>query len=186
VLGIPQPILIFLALWTALAAAPLLWAGSAHSALRRDERVYRLTFVAAPLLLGVLWLHGVVFETGAWLMPREPALFRERAFELVAIAVPGVLVASVLVYRGVKAIDLAWNRRTAAISYGLQVFAWLLVRRVPASLVDFARTFEARFPAPVVTLHAESLALAAVLPLPVIAIAFLFARQALERRPKTA
>lgn len=167
--------------------------------MRRDERVYRLTFVVAPILLGVIWLHGLLFNPpdnwersdalnffGFWFRAHELSFYAQHQQQLLAFAAPGVLMAAVLAYRGVKSIELAWNRRTAAISYGLQVGAWLLLRHLPDTLIELGERFDWRSMVAAAAAQAPSLALAVLLPLPVVAIAFLFARQSVEARRQNA
>lgn len=179
------PLYQLIAWWVVLTAVPLAWALSAHSALRRDERVYRLTFFVAPLLLGLLWLHGLIFDrperlAGASTLelltstfqPRDPAFFAAHSEQLLLLAAPGVLVAIVFMVRGVRSIEHAWNRRTAAISYGLQVCAWLLLRELAEALVE---------------LRGLTTVIAALcVPLPALVLAILFGRQSVEANPSPA
>jgi hypothetical protein len=181
-----------------LAAFPLAWALRAHSPMRRDERVYRLTFVVAPVLLGVIWLHGLLFNPpdnwvrsdafnffAFWFRPHELSFYAQHQQQLLAFAAPGVLMAALLTYRGAKSIEYAWNRRTAAISYGLQVGAWLLLRQLPDALIELGERVDWRSIVAAAWADALSLALAIIIPLPVVAIAYLFERQSVEaRRPK--
>jgi hypothetical protein len=189
---VPLQLYALFALWIVLALVPLLWALRAHSPMCRDERVFRLTFVVSPLLLGALWLHGVLFDApsdwtaasslAAWLRPHAPEFYRAHASQLIAIAAPGVALAAVLAYRGARSLDFAWNRRTAAISYALQISAWLLLQRLAAALVDLTSIVDWPTHTRELASHALPLALAILIPLPIATLAFMFARQALERR----
>lgn len=185
----------FAAWWTLFAALPLLWALRADSTMRRDERVYRLTFFFAPVMLGLIWLHGLVFEVPAmgkaqgleaialWFRPHAIDFYRAHHVELLAIAAPGVLLSLVLVYRGSRVIEHAWNRRTAAISFGLVMCAWLLLHSLPKALFELARGAEIRSLAALGSADMQSLVLALVLGLPAALLAYLFARQAVEAHP---
>jgi len=169
----PSYIWHFVAWWIVLAALPLSWALRAHSPMRRDERVYRLTFLASPLLLGAAWLHGLLLD--AWFRPHAMAFYEEQQTKLLTLGSIGLSISLVLAYGGYKAIEHAWNRRTAAISYGLQICAWLLLRTVAAVGVKLDS-------------NVDWLSLSAMMaPLPVIVvIAYLFARQSVEARPAAA
>src|SRR5690242_15623998 len=139
----PSSVWYFVAWWLLLAGCPLVWAVRAHSTMRRDERMYQLAFVVAPVLLGLIWLHGLLF---APLSTRAPVAaldvfasslrLHELSFyvrfrdQLLVLALPGVLTATLFAYRGAKVMQYAWNRRTAAISYALQIGAWLLLRHL--------------------------------------------------------
>jgi hypothetical protein len=190
----------FFAWWMLLAAIPLTWALRADSQMRRDERVYRLTFVVSPILLGVIWLHGLLFVPpgdwarsdalnflGFWFRPHELAFYPQHRAQLLAFAAPGVLMAALLAWRGSRSIEYAWNRRTAMISYGLQIGAWLLVGRLAAVLMEVGKSFDWRTSLAAAESDAPSIAIALALPLPLAIVAYLFARQSVEaRRPKTA
>lgn len=194
----PPHIWHFVAWWMVLAAFPLVWALRADSPMRRDERVYRLTFVVAPVLLGVIWLHGLLFNPPDnwarsdalnfftfWFRPHELSFYAQHQQQLLAFAAPGVLMAALLTYRGARSIEYAWNARTAGISYGLQVGAWLLLRQLPDALIELGERVDWRSIVAAAWADALSLALAVLIPLPLIAIAYLFARQSVEaRRPK--
>jgi hypothetical protein len=194
----PPHIWHFSAWWMVLAAFPLAWALRADSQMRRDERVYRLTFVVGPVLLGVIWLHGLLFNPpdnwarsdalnffGFWFRPHDLSFYVQHQQQLVAFAAPGVLMAALLTWRGARAIEYAWNRRTAAISYGLQVGAWLLLRQLPDALIELGERVDWRSIVAAAWADALSLALAVLIPLPLIAFAYLFERQSVEaRRPK--
>jgi hypothetical protein len=196
----PPSIWHFVAWWMLLAAFPLAWALRAHSPMRRDERVYRLTFVVAPILLGVIWVHGLLFappENWArsdalnffafWFRPHELSFYPQHQQQLLAFAAPGVLMATLLTFRGARSIAYAWNRRTAAISYGLQIGAWLLMRRLAEVLIEVGESFDARTMVATAASEAPSIALAALMPLPFLIVGYLFARQSVEaRRHKTA
>jgi len=191
----PPQILHFAAWWTLLALVPLCWALRKDSALRRDERVYRLTFIVAPLMLGLIWLHGLLFDVegvggsrgleaiALWFRPHALSFYRERHVELIAIAAPGVLMSLVLAYRGSKAIEHAWNRRTAAISFGLLMCAWLLLHRLPHALLELAQATGFRSLPALANADIQSIALALLLPLPAALLAYMFARQAVEAHP---
>lgn len=190
----------FVAWWMLLAAFPLAWAFRADSPMRRDERVYRLAFVVAPILLGVIWLHGLLFDPphnwarsdalnflGFWFRPHELAFYPQHQTQLLAFAAPGVLMAALLTWRGARSIEYAWNQRTAAISYGLQIGAWLLVHRMAEVLIEVGESFDLRTMVAEAASEAPSIALAVVLPLPFVIVAYLFARQSIEaRRSRTA
>jgi len=194
----PPHIWHFGAWWMVLAAFPLAWALRTDSQMRRDERVYRLTFVVGPVLLGVIWLHGLLFNPpdnwarsdalnffGFWFRPHALSFYTQHQQQLLAFAAPGVLMAALLTWRGTRAIEYAWNRRTAAISYGLQVGAWLLLRQLPDALIELGERVDWRSIVAAAWADALSLALAVLIPLPLIAIAYLFGRQSVEaRRPK--
>jgi hypothetical protein len=196
----PPAIWHFVAWWMLLAAFPLAWAFRADSPMRRDERVYRLTFVVAPILLGVIWLHGLLFDPpdnwvrsdalnflGFWFRPHELSFYPQHQTALLAFAAPGVLVAALLAWRGARSIEYAWNRRTAAISYGLQIGAWLLMRRLAEVLIEVGESFDWRTSVAAAANDAPSIALAVLMPLPLVLIAYLFARQSVEaRRHRTA
>lgn len=185
--------------WMLLAVVPVIWALRAHDAMHRDERMYRLTFVVAPILLGVIWLHGLLFDppsnwagsqplnfVGFWFRPHELAFYQQHQTELLALAAPGVLMAAILVYRGSKALDHAWNRRTAAISYGLQISAWLLLRHLPEVLLELGGGVSLATLGSTLWAEALHIAAAVAVPLPLIIIAYLFARQSVEARPTIA
>lgn len=196
----PPSIWHFVAWWMLLAAFPLAWAFRADSPMRRDERVYRLAFVVAPILLGVIWVHGLLFDPpdnwarsdalnffGFWFRPHELSFYPQHQTQLLAFAAPGVLMAAILAYRGARSIEFAWNRRTAAISYGLQIGAWLLIRRLAEVLIQVGESFDVRTMVAEAASDAPGIALAALLPLPFVIVAYLFARQSVEaRRPKAA
>jgi len=135
--------------------------------------VYRLTFLVSPLLLGAAWLHGLLLDE--WFRPHAVAFYEEQQTKLLTLGSIGLSISLVLVYRGYRAIKHAWNRRTAAISYGLQVCAWLLLRQVAAVGVKLDNDI-------------NWLSLGAMLtPLPIIlVVAYLFARQSVEARPTNA
>jgi hypothetical protein len=198
-LALPPHLLHFAAWWTLLALAPLLWALRRDSAMRRDERVYRLTFIYAPMMLGLVWLHGLLFDVpqnlgdargleavALWFRPHALPFYSEHRNELLAIAAPGVLTALVLAYRGSKAIEHAWNRRTAAISFGLLICAWLLLRRLPQALLELAQDSSLRSLPAIASADIQGLLLALVVPLAVAAVAYVFARQAVEAHPQVA
>lgn len=199
-MAMPPHIWHFGAWWMVLAVFPLAWALRTDSPMRRDERVYRLTFVVAPILLGVIWLHGLLFNPpdnwarsdafnflGFWFRPHELSFYAQHRDQLIAFAAPGVLMAALLAYRGAKSIEYAWNRRTAAISYGLQVGAWLLLRQLPDTLLGLGERFDWRSMVAAAASQTSSLVLAVLIPLPLVVIAYLFARQSVEsRRPKAA
>jgi hypothetical protein len=198
-LAMPPHLLHFAAWWTLLALVPLLWALRRDSAMRRDERVYRLTFIYAPMMLGLVWLHGLLFDVpqnlgdargveavALWFRPHALTFYSEHRNELLAIAAPGVLTALVLAYRGSKAIEHAWNRRTAAISFGLLMCAWLLLRRLPQALLELAQDSGLRSLPSLASIDVQSVALAVCLPLPIALLAYMFARQAVEADPRAA
>jgi hypothetical protein len=189
----------FAAWWMLLAVFPMAWALRAHSAMHRDERIYRLTFVVAPILLGVIWLHGIVFDPpsnwarsdalnffGFWFQTHDIAFYQQHQTQLLAFAAPGVLMSAILTYRGARALQHAWNRRTAAISYGLQIGAWLLLRHLAAVLVELGEGASLATLGAALWSEAFSILAAICLPLPLIIIAYMFARQSLEARPTTA
>lgn len=191
----PPQIWHFFAWWMVLAAFPLAWALRGDSKMHRDERVFRLTFVVAPILLGLIWLHGVLFAPPDnwarsdaasfftfWFRPHELSFYPTHQAQLLAIAAPGVLMAAVLVWRGARSIEYAWNGRTAAISYGLQIGAWLLLRRLAEVLVDVGESFDWRTIVATAWAEALHIALAVLVPLPFIIVAHLFARQSVEAR----
>jgi hypothetical protein len=164
--------------------------------MRRDERMYRLTFIVSPIMLGAIWLHGVLFDPPSdwahadalsfftfWFRTHDLAFYTHQPAQLLALAAPGVLAAGILAYRGAKSIEYAWNRRTAAISYGLQIGAWLSLRHLAEMLVELGEGLS--FPSLGYVLWSEALriAVAVCIPLPLIVIAFLFARQSVEARP---
>jgi len=196
----PPQIWHFFAWWMVLAAFPLAWALHEHSPMRRDERVYRLTFVVAPILLGVIWLHGLLFDPPEnwsrsdaasfftfWFRTHELSFYPQHQTQLLAFAAPGVLMAALLAYRGARSIEYAWNRRTAAISYGLQIGAWLLMRRLAEVLIEVGESFDWRTMVRAAASDVPSIALAVIMPLPLVIVAYLFARQSVEaRRPKAA
>lgn len=185
--------------WMLLAVFPLVWALRAHSALRRDERMYQLAFVVSPVLLGVIWLHGLLFVPpdnwaphdainvlAFWFRPHELPFYVHYRNQLLVLAVPGVATASFLAYRGAKVMQYAWNRRTAAISYVLQVGAWLLLRHLAELLIGLGDALTLRSFGWALWIEATRIAIAVCVPLPLIIIAFMFKRQSLEARPTAA
>jgi hypothetical protein len=189
----PSSILHFVAWWSLLAALPLFWALRAHTPMRRDERVFRLMLVASPLMLAAIWLHGVLIDPpnhwaraeahhffAVWFRPREAAFYVDHAHWLLAVAAPVVVIALLLTYRGTRLVEHAWNRRTAAIAFGLQVAGWLLLRPLAGVLVEVGEALRWRAPAAVLSAEAQDIAVAVCIPLPVIAIAFMFARLSVE------
>ena len=186
----------FAAWWMLLAALPLVWALRAHSPMRRDERMYRLTFVVAPLILAAVWLHGLLFDPpsnwarshvldffGFWFRSHDLAFYPQHQTQLLALAAPGVLASALLTWRGVKSIEHAWNRRTAAISYGLQVGAWLLLRHLAEVLLALSEGVSLPSLSQALLSGALKITLAVIVPLPLIVVAFMFARQSVEANP---
>jgi hypothetical protein len=189
----PSSLLHFAAWWLLLAALPLIWAVRAHSPMRRDERVFRLMLIVSPLLMAAIWLHGLAFEPArnwaqaepllffaVWFRPHAATFYAEHAPVLLAVAAPVIVIAGWLAYRGTRLIDYAWNRRTAAISFALQIAGWLLLRPLAAVLVEIGDAARTQAVAAALAANTSELVLALVPPLPVIAVALMFSRLSIE------
>lgn len=193
----PTDLIQLFAWWLLLALAPIVWALSAHSPMRRDERMFRLTFIAAPLVLAMVWLHGVLLDPPPnWeradalrsflllFRPHDAAFYSTQLGFLLGAAAPGVLAAAWMVYRGSKCIHWAWNRRTAAISYALQVAGFLLLRHLAGLSLDLAESARWRPLGAVLVEEADRIALAVCVPLPFIIVGLMFARLSVEARAR--
>lgn len=195
----PTYLLHLLVWWSLLAGLPLLWASRASSSMQRDDRVFRLAFLAAPVLFGFVWLHGVLLNSPShWskanplhfftlsFQPHDGAFYTQQQAWLLALAAFGVAVSALLTYIGVKSIEYAWNRRTAAISYALQICAWLLLRHLAEVLAElnFSDSLASASLLDLLASQGSRIAIAICVPLPFLAMAFMFARQSVERRAR--
>jgi hypothetical protein len=161
--------------------------------MRRDERVFRLMLFVSPLLFLATWLHGLLFAPpshwaqtepqhfiAVWFRTHPAAFYFDYARELLALSIPVVLVTSWLLYRGARLADHAWNRRTAAIGFALQVAGWLLLRPLAAALLDVAVALRTHALGAALAAEAQALAIPLCAAAPVLGIAFMFARLSIE------